>query len=107
NARRSSTAGDGGHDAELVAGLDLRVQPVEEPDVLVAEIQVHEAAHALLVEQAILDAGVVLLERLDHGSDGFAGRRDLLFSSGEATERSGDTNGDHVTSSYAAQLGAV
>ena len=41
-----------------IAGLELGLEPVEEADVLLADVDVDEAAHALLVEQAIADAGV-------------------------------------------------
>src|SRR5437868_4629954 len=83
---------DRGDDADLVACLQRGAKTVEEAHVLFAHIQVHEAANALVVHQAVLDAGVVLLQILDEGADGLTCCGDLVLAAGEGAERCGDAN---------------
>ena len=61
----TSAARDRRHDGDLLAALELGAQTLEEADVLVADVEVDEAAHALLVEEAVAHAGVALLEIFD------------------------------------------
>src|SRR5581483_328524 len=66
-----SAAGDGGDDAHFVGGLQRRLQGIEEADIFAVDVDVHEAPDlALLVADAVLDAGVLLLQAID----GFAER---------------------------------
>src|SRR5258706_10928852 len=60
--RPASAAGDGGDDADFVAVLELRLEPVKKAHVLVADVDVDEAPDALVVEQAIAHSGVLGLE---------------------------------------------
>src|SRR5689334_17777396 len=89
----SASARDRRDDRDLLAALELGLQAFEEANVLLADVDVDEAAHALLVEEAVLDARVVLLEIVDQGGDGGAGRLDLVVAAGEGAEGRGDTDG--------------
>src|SRR5207237_48254 len=95
SARRSrSSAGDRRDDRDLLAALELRAQPVEEADVLFTDVDVDELAHALFVEQPVLDAWVLFLELLDGVADGARRfERDLFVAAGERAERGGDADG--------------
>ena len=74
--------------------LSAVAEAVEEADVLVADVEVDEAADALLVEEPVADAGVALLEILDDEGDGGAVRLHLVGAAGEGAERGGDADGD-------------
>src|SRR5207237_2438507 len=84
-------AGDGRDDADLVARLHLGREPLEEADVLFADVDVDEAADPLGVEEAVLDPRVTLLEIVDHLADRGAGRGDLVGAAGQRPERRGDS----------------
>src|SRR5262249_45976667 len=81
---------DGRDDAHFFTAGERRREAVEEADVLVAHVDVHETAYALVVEQPIAEPGVTLLQVLDHLRDGGAFGLNLFFSSGERSERGGD-----------------
>src|SRR5262245_52670718 len=70
-----SASGHGGDDADLVAVLDGRLQAVEIADVFVIDIDIDEAAHLAILEDAADDAGVFLAQiveqALDRGAAGF------------------------------------
>src|SRR4051812_8463232 len=87
-----SSARDGRDDADLIARLELGLEAAREAHVLLADVDVDEATDALLVEEAIAEAGVLLLEVLDHVADGAAGGLHLVGSSSEASERGGDSD---------------
>src|SRR6187431_3499341 len=91
-----SAARDGRHDADFVTGLEHRSQTVEEANVLVADVDVHEAADALVVEQTLANARVILLQGLDHVLHGLAGSLNLIFAASEGAERGGDAHGSHI-----------
>src|ERR1700675_3060826 len=58
--------GHGGDDRDLVLRLNLRPQPRTEPHVLVVQVHVDELSQlALFVEQAVLEAGIARVKRLD------------------------------------------
>src|SRR5260370_40645391 len=61
-----STPGDRGNDADLVAVLHGRGQVVEVADVLVVEVDVDEAAHLAVVEQALRDPGEPAAQVVEH-----------------------------------------
>src|SRR5579883_2070926 len=82
-AARASSARDRRDDADLVAGLELRLEPVEEAHVLLAHVDVDEAPHALLVEEPLADARVALLEILDDLADGAALGGHFVGAAGE------------------------
>src|SRR5689334_5865148 len=63
----SAAAGDGGDDRHLAAVLDGGLQAVGEADVVVVDVDVHEAAQlAGLVEHPGLDPRVRRVERIQH-----------------------------------------
>src|SRR4051794_17041853 len=88
----SASARDRRDDRDLLAALELGLEAFEEADVLFADVDVDEAPDALLVEQTVLDPGVVLLEIVNHRGDGGAGRLDLVVAAREGAERGGDAN---------------
>src|SRR5512143_339961 len=75
----SASARDRRDDRDLLAALELGLEAVEEANVVFADVDVDEAADALLVEDAVLDARVLLLEIFNQGADGGARRLDLVF----------------------------
>src|SRR5690242_1603856 len=67
-ARRSASARDRRHDGEPVAFLERGGEPLGVADVLVVAEDVHvPAQRALVVEQLVLDAGVLARELVDRG----------------------------------------
>ena len=57
-----STSRDGRHDADFVAHLHGRGLVLEKADVLAVDVDVDEAAEvALRIEQALADAGILLV----------------------------------------------
>src|SRR5437016_9938461 len=76
-----STSGHGGDDAYLIAVLDRRLQAVEIADVLVIDIDIDEAAHLTVLEDAARDAGVLLAQIVEQALDGRAAGFDnrLIF----------------------------
>src|SRR5919197_2749468 len=89
---RSHPSGDRGHDRDLVRLLELGVEALTEPDVLVVEVDVDELAGlAVSVEQPVLEPGVAAVEGVDRapqivGLD-VHGRRALA----QTPKRAGDT----------------
>src|SRR6476661_1147726 len=66
NRAMGSAAGDGREDGDRVAVLDLGVERTGEPDVLVVDVDVHEAVQLALVgDEAVLQAGVLAVEVVD------------------------------------------
>src|ERR1700674_4913537 len=62
--------GHRGDDRDLVLRMNLRPQPRTEPHVLVVQVHVDELAKlALLVEQAVLEAGIARVKRLNRGRE--------------------------------------
>ena len=81
------------NDADFVAVLEGGGLVLEEADVLLVHIHVHEAADfALVVEQAVLDAGIFGLHLSDGRADIRGGDGDEFLAAGELTERGGDTD---------------
>src|SRR4051812_23916042 len=87
-----TAARDRRHDGDLLAALERRLEALQEADVLVADVDVDEAAHALLVEEAILHPGVLALQIGDDGADGGAGGLHLVAAAGERAEGRGDAD---------------
>ena len=70
----NSAARDRGNDADLVALFHGRIEVAEETDVLVVHEDIHEASDvALVVAQALFQAGEGLLEVVDDFTDVRAG----------------------------------
>src|SRR5262245_53891940 len=68
--RALSPPGDGGHDRQLVARLERRIQVLQETDVLAVHEDVHEATDLPgLVADAIFHPRVALLEVVDQRGD--------------------------------------
>src|SRR3989304_683323 len=66
-----SPSGHGGHDADLVAGVQGRSQTLVEADILAVDVHVDEPPQlARLVTQALLQARVLPLQRIDAGHQG-------------------------------------
>src|ERR1700680_1495211 len=62
--------GHRGDDRDLVLRLYLRPQPRTEPHVLVVQVHVDELTQlALLVEQAVFEAGIARVKRVDGGRE--------------------------------------
>src|SRR3972149_3184725 len=72
-AARRSAPRHGGHDADLIAGLQGGRHSGQEADVLPVHVDVHEPPQLPhLVAQPLLQAGVLPLKRLDAGRQGAA-----------------------------------
>lgn len=85
--------GDGGDDADLVAVLERGGLVLEEADVFLVHIDVHETADfALLVNQALGDAGEARLQFVDGVADGGGVDFDQLLVVGQLAERRGDAD---------------
>ena len=69
-----SAAGDRGQDRDLVAVLDGRVEPVEEADVLAADVDVDEPAQAAVLGDPAAQLAEALVQRVEHLADGRARR---------------------------------
>src|SRR5262249_16023880 len=71
--RRSGASGDGGDDRHLVGLLEARLLAVEEPDVLLVDVDVDEAPElAALVYQALAQSRELTLEIVHDGGDALA-----------------------------------
>src|ERR1700712_4053311 len=82
-ARKGSAACDGWKHDDMVPVAHGRVEPSGEADVLVVDVDVHEAPQVALtvlgLDEPLLDAGVVALEVLDElGERGSLARHRLL-----------------------------
>src|SRR5918999_2270641 len=73
----ASATGHGGKQDDRLAVVDGRVEPVERPDVLAAEVHVHEGAEGPVLEELRPEPGVPLDQVLDDGADGVAARLEL------------------------------
>src|SRR5918994_999843 len=63
--RDSVAAGHGREDRDLVAVLDLGVEPVEEADVLATHVHVHEAAQIPILGDPVAEAVVALVQAVE------------------------------------------
>src|ERR1035438_2328179 len=89
----SLAARDGGDDADFVAVFERRLAVLEEADVLLVDIDVHEAADfAFVVHQALGDAGEARLQFDDRLADGGGVDFDQLLVVGQLAERRGDAD---------------
>src|SRR5215218_8008857 len=90
---RLYAAGDRGHDADLVAGLHRRFQVLQEADVLVVQVDVHEPVELVLAfEQPRLDAGGAGLEAVEDLADAAAVGLDDVGAVGVVAQRGGDAD---------------
>src|SRR5918999_6020949 len=64
-SKRMSAARDGREYDDLVAVAELGLETPDEPDVLVVDVDVDEAPQVTLLDEALLDAGVVRLQVVD------------------------------------------
>src|SRR5438067_12656843 len=88
---RPGASGDGGHDRDLVRLLELDVEAVAEPDVLIVQIDVHELAGlAVGVEQPVLEARVATVQRVDGPAQVLSVDVDGRGALAQAPERAGD-----------------
>src|SRR5712692_7066586 len=98
---RALASGDGRHDGDFVIIGHLRLESRPKPDVFIIEVHVHELAElAVVVEQAVLEAGVALVEGVDRRPDirSFYCHGHLAF--GEAPERAGDAKLGHTLNTH-------
>src|SRR6202011_1380370 len=86
--------GHRGDDAQLVTVLDRRGQVVEVADVLVVEIDVDEAAHLAVVEQALGDAREPLPQVVQKSLDGSPLALNNRLALGVLAQRRGNVNPD-------------
>src|SRR5262249_56922208 len=85
---RSAPAGDGRDDGDLVARLQRGLGALKEAYVFLVHVEVDEAAHlASLVQQALLEPWILLLQILDEVAHGVGGRLHLGLVTGEGAER--------------------
>src|SRR5918994_2077816 len=66
----SAAAGHGREDRDLVAVLDLGVEPVEEADVLATHVHVHEAAQIPILGDPFAEAVVALVQAVEYLAHG-------------------------------------
>src|SRR6187549_3350160 len=91
-----SPPGDGGHDRQLVARLERRLEVLQEADVLAVDEDVDEAADLPgLVADAVLHSRVALLEVVDQRGDRGAVGFDGAVARRVAPERGGDSDLNH------------
>src|ERR1700676_1108981 len=84
--------GHRGDDRDLVLRMNLRPQPRTEPHVLVVQVHVDELAKLdLLVEQAVLEAGIASVKRSDRGREVACLDVDGGLAVGQAAERTWDS----------------
>src|SRR5690349_5235479 len=89
-----SAAGDRRNDGDTGAVGGRGLQPLLEADVVVVDVDVHEAAQlALVVQHPGGDAGVVLLQALDDLGEGRALGGDLGLATRVGAQDGGDANG--------------
>src|SRR6476661_10919008 len=90
-----SAAGDGREDGDRVAVLDLGVERTGEPDVLVVDVDVHEAVQLALVgDEAVLQAGVLAVEVVDERAQRGAAALDGLVAAGVGAQDGRDPDLD-------------
>src|SRR5512133_3710782 len=75
-------AGDGRQDDDLVAVAELGVEAADEADVLVVDVDVHEAAQLAVLDEPILEPGVVGLQVVDQRAQAGTVRVDGLLAAG-------------------------
>lgn len=93
--RGSGAAGDGGHDRDLIVGLDRRVEAIDVTDVLVLDIDVDEAADLPVIEELLTETGVLVDQRGEDLADGRAVGVDLAGAVGVLAQDGGNANGGH------------
>ena len=80
-------------DADFIAVFERRLAVFEEADVLLVDIDVHEAAHlAFFIHEAFLDAGEARLQFDERLADGGGVDFDQLLVVGQLAERRGDAD---------------
>src|SRR5579859_7819601 len=87
-------AGHGGQDGHRVAVLDRSLQPVQEPDVLVVQVDVDEPAQALVVDQPLAQAAVLAFQVSQQLVEGGSVSLDLLGPVGVGAQDGRDANLD-------------
>src|SRR5919204_3410069 len=93
-------ARDGGHDTQLVTGVQAGLQPFLEPNVFAIQVQVHEASQCpRLVAQATANRGVAGFQLREHAGDRRSLQAELgLAVSGRAQGRRNAHANTHVVS---------
>src|SRR5205085_11326694 len=94
-----SASGHGGDDRQLVAVLDRRGQVVQVADVLVVDVQVDEAAHLAVVEDALRQPGEAGSEVVQHRLDRVARGLHSGLALGVLPHRRGNLNTNRHDSS--------
>src|SRR5690606_9357417 len=94
DSNRMSPAGYGREHGDRVAVGDLGAEPAEEAHVLVVQVDVDEAAQAVVVDEAVLDAGVAGLQVGDQLVQGGAFGADGLGAVGVVTQDGRNANLD-------------
>src|SRR5215210_2086675 len=89
-----SAAGDRRQDHHGVTVGDRGVEATGEPDVLVVDVDVDEAAGLTVLEQALLDAGVVDRDLVDQLGDGHTAAFDITLAIGVGVQYRGDADLD-------------
>lgn len=89
-----SAPGDRRDDRHRVTVGDIGGQTVAETDVVIGDVEVHEASQLTVLEQLILESGMLRLERIEHRRHGAAFDLDLRRPAGQSTEGGGNTDGD-------------
>ncbi len=91
----ATSPGDGRNDADLIAFLDRSGQFIEEADVVLIEVDIHETANgALLVEDALTEAGIGCLKALEDFGNSCALRLDDFVFAGQLAQGCGNTDLD-------------
>src|SRR5512139_996556 len=85
-----SSSGDGGHDRQFIGRLQRRVEPADEADVLVIEVDGHERIRrAVFVAEPRRQGGEAAGDVTDHFTDGVAGGVDGMLAPGERGQDGG------------------
>src|SRR5687767_8775307 len=92
--RRAGSARDRWEHDDLVAVGELGLEAADEADVLVVDVDVDEATQVAIVDQALLDAGVVALEVVDQCRQRGAVGLDRLGAVGVGAKDGGDADLD-------------
>src|SRR3989338_1742113 len=94
---RMSPARDGGDDGDLIAVFERRVLALQEADVFLVEIDVHEPPDlALVVADPVFEPRELSVERLDHGLDVRGRGLHLVFPPRQWPQGRGYANLHHV-----------
>src|SRR5262245_18840595 len=89
--RASAPPGDGGNDRHVIGILQRGRGALKEANVLLVHVQVDEAPdRAVVIDEALLEAGKLPGEIVDEIADRPRLRLDLGIASGETAERGGN-----------------